>query len=48
MSISEEECCMLLLSSLPDLWDHLVMAIGSTTTKFKMDEVVSALLSEEM
>lgn len=39
---------MFLLSSLPDSWGHLMMAIRSTTTKFKMGEVVAALLSEEM
>lgn len=47
-TITEEDRCMLLLCSLPDTWDHLVMAIGSNTTKFKMDEVVACLLSEEM
>jgi len=39
---------MTLLCSLLDLWDHLVMAIMSTTSTFKMDEVVSLLLFEEM
>ena len=48
LSICEEECCMLLWCLLPDSWDHLVMAIGSTTTQLKMDEVVIARLSEEM
>lgn len=48
VSVSEEERYMLLLCLLPDLWDHLVMAIGSATTQFKMDEVVAALLSEEI
>ena len=48
VSVSEEECCMLLLCLLPDSWDHLVMAIGSTTIQLKMDEVVVAILSKEM
>lgn len=29
-------------------WDHIVMAIRSTTTKFNMNEVVELLLSKEM
>ena len=48
VSIDEEDQCMLLLYSLPNSWDHLVIAIESTTTKLKMDEVVIVLLSEEM
>ena len=48
VSVSEEEHCMLLLCSLLDSWDHLVMAIGSTTTQLKMDEVVATHLSEEI
>ena len=48
VSIREEESCMLLLCLLPNSWDHLVMAIGSTTIQLKMDEVVFALLLEEM
>jgi NADH dehydrogenase FAD-containing subunit len=39
---------MLLLCSLPDSWDHLVMAIGSTTSSFKIEDVVASLLSKEM
>lgn len=39
---------MLLLCSLPDSWDHLVMAINSTMTQFKMQTVVNTLLPEEM
>ena len=46
--VSEEEHSMLLLCSLPDSWDHPVMAIRSTTTQLKMDEVSVALLSKEM
>lgn len=39
---------MLFLCSLPDSWDHLVMCIWSTTTTFKLEDVVGLLLSEEM
>ena len=39
---------MTLLCSLPDSWDHLVMALGNTIITFKMDDVVSSLQSEEM
>lgn len=46
--IKEEDQCMTLLCSLPDSWDHLVMALGSTIVTFRMDDVVSSLLSEEM
>lgn len=46
--IEEEDHCMLLLCSLPDSWDHLIMAIRSTTIKFMIDEVVASLLFEEM
>lgn len=48
VAIQEEEHCMLLLCSLLDSLEHLVMAIGSTTTQFKMDTVVSSSLSKEM
>lgn len=46
--IDEQDHCMLLLCSLLDSCDHPVMAIGSTTSTFKMDEVVASLLSEDM
>jgi len=48
VKMEEEDRCIRLLCSLPNLWDHLVMAIRSTNTTFKMDEVVSSLLSKEM
>jgi hypothetical protein len=48
VKIEEEDRCMLLLCSLLDSWDHLVMAIGSTTSSFKMEDVVASLLLEEM
>jgi hypothetical protein len=38
---------MTLLCSFPDSWDHLVMALGSTIITFRMDDVVSSLLSKE-
>ena len=48
IKISYEDKCINLLCSLPDLWDSLVVAIGSNTTYLKFDEVVSSLSSEEM
>ena len=47
VKIEEEDQCMTLLCSLLDSWDHLVMVLGSTLVTFKMDDVVSSLLSEE-
>ena len=47
VKIEEEDQCMTLLCSFLDSWDHLVMALGSTLVTFKMDDVVSSLLSEE-
>jgi hypothetical protein len=49
ITISEEDKCITLLCSLPDSWDNLVVAIGSTTqSKLKYEDVVASLLSEEM
>ena len=48
IKISDEDKCIILLCSLPDSWDGLVVAIGSNTTSLKFDEVVSSLLSKEM
>jgi hypothetical protein len=48
IKISYEDKCISLLCSLPDLWDSLVVAIGSNTTSLKFEELVSSLLSEEM
>jgi hypothetical protein len=48
IKISDEDKCSNLLCSLPDLWDSLVVAIGSNTTSLKFDEVVSSFLLEEM
>ena len=46
--MDEEERCQILLCSLPDSWDSLVMAIGSTSVVLKMEDVVGSLLFEEM
>jgi hypothetical protein len=48
IKISDEDKCIILLCSLPDSWDSLVVAIGSNTMALKFDEVVSSLFSEEM
>jgi hypothetical protein len=48
IKVSDEDKCISLFFSLPDLWDSLVVAIGSNTIAFNFDEVVSSLLSEEM
>jgi hypothetical protein len=47
--IAEEDKCITLLCSLPDSWDNMVVAIGSTTqSTLKYEDVVASLLSEEM
>jgi hypothetical protein len=46
--MDEEDHCMTLLCSFPDSWDNLVMAIGSTVKTLVLDEVMVALLSEEV
>eukprot|EP00253_Pinus_taeda_P007215 PITA_07215 len=48
IKISDEDKCISLLYSLPDLWDSLVIAIGSNATAFHFDEIVPSLLMEEM
>ena len=49
ITIAEEDKCITLLCSLPDSWDNLVVAIGSTTQPtLKYEDVVASLLSEEM
>jgi hypothetical protein len=49
ITIVEEDKCITLLCSLPDYWDNLVVAIGSTTqSTLKYEDVVASLLFEEM
>eukprot|EP00253_Pinus_taeda_P010281 PITA_10281 len=48
IKISDEDKCISLLCSLPDSWDSLVIAIGSNATTLQFDEIVSALLTEEL
>lgn len=48
VKMDEEERCQTLLCSLPDSWDSLVMAIGSTFVILKMEVIVGSLLSKEM
>ena len=48
IKIADEDKCISLLCSLPDLWDSLVIAIGSNATALQFDEIVSALLTEEI
>ena len=48
IKIVEEEKCISPMCSLLDPWDNLVMAIGSNNTTLKIDDVVVALLLEEM
>eukprot|EP00253_Pinus_taeda_P002190 PITA_02190 len=47
-SIHHEDKCISLLCSLPDLWDSLVVTIGSNGIALQFDEIVSSLLSKEM
>eukprot|EP00253_Pinus_taeda_P015532 PITA_15532 len=48
IKILDEDKCISLLCSLPDLWDSLVIAIGRNANAFHFDEIVSSLLTEEM
>jgi hypothetical protein len=48
IKISDEDKCISLLYSLPDLWDSLVVAIGSNTNSLSFEEVVSSLFLKEM
>eukprot|EP00253_Pinus_taeda_P023847 PITA_23847 len=48
IKISDEDKWISLLCSLPDSWDSLVIAIGSNETTLQFDDIVSALLAEEM
>jgi hypothetical protein len=48
IKISNEDKCINLMVCLIDSWDSLIVSIGSNTTTFKFDELVSPLLSEDM
>ena len=48
IKISDKDKCIGLLCSLPDLWDILVVAIGSNKTTLSLDDLVSSLLLENM
>jgi len=48
IKISDQDKGINFLCSLLDVWDSLVVAIGSNTTTSKFDEIVSSLLSEDM
>jgi hypothetical protein len=44
IKIIEEEKCIILLCSLPESWDNLVMSIGSNTNTLVLEDVVASLL----
>lgn len=49
IKMEEEDKCITLLCSLPDSWDNLDVAIGSSTkTTLKFEDIVVSLLLEEM
>eukprot|EP00253_Pinus_taeda_P015564 PITA_15564 len=48
IKILDKDKCINLLCSLPDSWDSMVIAIGSNATALQFDEIVLALLTEEM
>ena len=48
IKISDEDKCIGLFCSLPDSSDSMVIVIGSNATALQFDEIVSALLTEEM
>jgi len=48
IKILDEDESISLLCSLPDLWDSLVIPIGSNETALQFDEIVSSLLTKEM
>ena len=49
IKMEEEEKCITFSCSLPDSWDDMVVAVGSSTkSTLKFEDVVSSLLSEKM
>jgi hypothetical protein len=48
IKIFDEYKCISLIWHLPDLWDILVVSIGSNSTTLTFNDVVSSLLSTEM
>ena len=48
IKILDEDKCIIFLCSLLDLWDSMAIAIGSNATTLNFDDIVSALLLEEM
>eukprot|EP00253_Pinus_taeda_P008404 PITA_08404 len=48
IKISDEDKCINLLCSLLDSWDSLVITVGSNATALQFDEIVLALLTEQM
>jgi hypothetical protein len=48
IEISNEDKCIILLFSLPESWDSLIVPIGSNTTTLSFDDLVSSLLSKEI
>ena len=49
IKMNEEDTCITLLCYVPNCWDNLVIAIGSSTkSTLKFEDIVSSLLSKEM
>lgn len=48
VKVDDQDKCMLMYCYFLDLWDHLVMIIGSSTSTFKLEDVIISLLFEEM
>jgi len=48
IKMSKEDKCITLLCSLPDSWDNLIIAISSTSSVLKLEDVVAYLLSKEI
>ena len=49
INMEGEDKCITLLYSLPNSWDNLVVAIGSSTkSTLKIDVIVASFLSKEM